>query len=414
MSIKNGIKSMLAVGGLLGLLYWGADSARSVSAPDDDYLRVYAKIQSVSSETEQNKALRGEALAASRRILAHALNTYALDVRYASPLKNLCAKIEPQTARIFPSRRMVDIKVIDALPPAGGGNSYTAGKMGVFTPSESQVVLAAAAANRDSRNIVRLRALILDTLSLDALYRASQYKVAQKEFGSLQEQIMCGYISNIISSGLTRPTIPPDSFPDYYHGLLTLPGQNVVNPFVNFTVSYNSFNSVKGIGWDPQSFHSMTVGGVKYANPLHLPLPVNMESKLKSGEVQAVFERLLGCVLCREFSRCFLEHDLVRLQKACSLKKRLDAIMKGSEAKQEVRRFLLYNLPVRQEHEADVYAAKLGRSIGLAAQDFEDAFSVLYSVDNSAGEGAVSGNKPHFDYVESLRTIRRVYSGEEL
>lgn len=415
MGIKTGIKGMLAAGGLGAALCFCALPAASVTAPFEDYLSIYAKIKTMSAENEQNKTLRNEALALSQSVLAKTLNTYALDVRYAAALKKICSQIEPQTARIFPSRRMVDIRVVDALPPAGVGQRYAASKMGPFNPSESQVVVAAVAANSDYGSIVRLRSLIMDSFTLDILYRAAQYRVAAKEFANIYEQITCSYASGIIASKITRPSIPPDSFPDYYRGLLTQPGQNVVNPFLNFSFSYNNFNNVKNIRWDQQSFHSMNIRGLKLANPLHLPIPAGMEAKLDEGEVRAVFERLLSCVLCRELSRCFLEHSLQRLQKACSLRKRLDSIMDSKEAAKEARRFLLYNLTPRQEHEADIYAAKLGRSIGLTVQSFEDAFTLLYAYDKPGGEGGtVTGTVRSFDYVESLRTVRRVYSGEEL
>lgn len=369
-------------------------------------LPTYEKLRGVP-EKELPKAIRKAVLTSSKKSLAVALESYALDVRYANTLGRICASLTPNLSRVYSLPYYVELKALNQLPPYKG-KRYTSNTLGQYAPTNERLVIGSFAANKSYNSFSSYRIILLDSFMLDTLYRVAQYKAYCGSYDNAYEQSLAVYVSKV--SGISSKRGIVAKFTDISNGLLYRPNANITNPYLPFSLSENYFGSKSGLKWEAMSFHSIDKDGVKWANPAHIPLPHGYDSSLSDREAMRNFERLLAPVLCHEISHCLLEHSQVRLSKTVSLKKRLDELMTSGEANSEVRRFLTTKLTPNQEREADIYAAKLGKSIGLRVQDFEEGFWFLGLVEKAQGRSV--SFETHPQYVERRRLVERVYMNE--
>lgn len=369
-------------------------------------LPTYERLRGVP-EKELPKAIRKAVLTSSKKSLAVALESYALDVRYANILGRICASLTPNLSKVYSLPYYVELRALNQLPPYQG-RKYTSTTLGQYTPTNERLIIGSFAANHSYNSFASYRIILLDSFMLDTLYRVAQYKAYCGSYDNAYEQSLAVYVSRV--SGISSKRGMVAKFTDISNGLLYRPNANITNPYLPFSLSENYFGSKSGLKWEAMSFHSIDKDGVKWANPAHIPLPHGYDSSLSDREAMRNFERLLAPVLCHEISHCLLEHSQVRLSKTVSLKKRLDELMTSGEANSEVRRFLTTKLTPNQEREADIYAAKLGKSIGLRVQDFEEGFWFLGLVEKAQGRSV--SFETHPQYVERRRLVERVYMNE--
>lgn len=369
-------------------------------------LPTYERLRNVP-ENELPKAIKKAVLTSNKKSLAVALETYALDVRYANILGRICASLTPNLPRVYSLPYYVELKALNQLP-SYQGNRYTSNTLGQYTPTNERLIIGSFAANKSYNSFASSRIILLDSFILDTLYRVAQYKAYCGSYDNAYEQALAVYATKVEKSSSKRGTVA--KFTDISHGLIYRPNANITNPYLPFSLSENFFSNQSGLKWEPMSFHSIDRDGVKWANPAHIPLPNGYDSSLLDREATRNFEKLLAPVLCHEISHCLLEHSQARLNKTVSLKKRLDELMTPGEANAEVRRFLTTKLTPDQERQADIYAAKLGKSIGLRVQDFEEGFWFLGLVEKAQGRSV--GFDTHPQYVERRRLVERVYMNE--
>ncbi len=369
-------------------------------------LPTYERLRGVP-EKELPQAIKKAVLTSSKKSLAIALESYALDVRYANILGRICASLTPNLSKVYSLPYYVELRALNQLPPYQG-RKYTSTTLGQYTPTNERLIIGSFAANHSYNSFASYRVILLDSFMLDTLYRVAQYKAYCGSYDNAYEQALAVYASNVGKNSPKRGTVA--KFTDISHGLLYRPNANVANPYLPFSLSETFFCSKSGLKWEAMSFHSIDRDGVKWANPAHIPLPNGYDSSLSDREAMRNFEKLLAPVLCHEISHCLLGHSQARLNKTVSLKKRLDELMTPGEANAEVRRFLTAKLTPDQEREADIYAAKLGKSIGLRVQDFEEGFWFIGLVEKAQG-GSI-GFDTHPQYVERRRLVERVYMNE--
>ena len=385
--------------------------SESLSLPvfSDDPFPIYERMRNVPEDKRAN-FVKNSILEHSKSALVRSLNNYALDVRYSDTMRYICSKIEPHIPKVFPQRKMITIKVIDELPQGYVRGRYDAEKLAEDTPNHSRLVVSSFAVNQNYNMYAAYRVIIIDSLMLDTIYRASQYKAIKNGYGNPYEQALGSYVASLRRRGVNDGYANSNSFNDVSMGLLVQPGQNVFNPFVNFQFSYNIFSDFTNISWNLRSFHSIDIDNEKLANPAHIPLPGNYNYNYMAARSQSYFEKMLTAVLCHEISHSMLEHSRIRIEKTFSLKKRLDKLMTASEANAEVRRFLNTNLSDEQEREADIYGAKLGKSVGLRAQDFEESFWLLNVIEKSDSNNVTV--KSHPNYKERRSLVEHVFMDE--
>lgn len=369
-------------------------------------LPTYERLRNVP-EKDLPKAIQKAVLTSSRKSLAVALESYALDVRYANTLGRICATLTPSLSKVYSLPYYVELKSLNQLPPYQG-QKYTSNTLGQYTPTQERLVIGSFAANTSYNTFASGRIILIDSFMLDTLYRVAQYKAHCGSYDNAYEQALAVYAAKIGQSSSKRGTVA--KFTDISHGLLYRPQANVANPYLPFSFSDTYFGSKSGLKWEALSFHSIERDGTKWANPAHIPLPSGYDASLSDREAMRNFEKLLAPILCHEISHCLLGHSQVRLSKTVSLKKRLDELMTPGEANSEVRRFLTTKLTPDQEREADIFAAKLGKSVGLRVQDFEEGFWFLGLVEKTQGRSVNFDTHP--EYVERRRLVERVYMNE--
>lgn len=370
---------------------------------------IYEKLHNLPP-AQRTPAVQKSLLERSGEVLAAGLNRYALDVRYANTIQRICANLEPNLGSIFPQAGGIELRFIEQMPPYRGSYPFQSNYLGRYTPTAERLVLSSLAVN-DSYNMFSLhRVILIDSFLLDALYRVAQYKAFTGNYDNPYEQALASYAAGLSSYAPARGSV--NKFSDISTGLLVRPGASVDNPYLPFNRSYNIFSTRSGLTWDQRSFHSIEREGGRWANPAHLPVPKGYDPNLYEREAQRSFERLLAPILCHEISHCLLEHARQRLEKTFSLKTRLDRVMSAQEANAQVRRYLNENLSNQQEREADIYGAKLGRSIGLRVQDFEEGFWFLNLIEKSQSKVNVIDSHPQ--YIERRRLVEQVYSGQDV
>ncbi|MGM9991818.1 MAG: hypothetical protein ACI376_03075 [Candidatus Bruticola sp.] len=373
----------------------------------DAALPSYEKLRGVPDK-DLPDAIQKAVTANSRKSLAIALESYALDVRYADIVGRICASLTPNVSKVYSLPYYTELKSMGQLPYYQGGSKYTSSNLGIYTPAKERLVVASFAANSSYNTFSAYRVVLIDSFMLDTLYRVAQYKAHCGSYDNAYEQVLASYAAQVERASKSRGIV--SRFSENSNGLLTRPGVGVVNPFLPFSMSEYSFGNRSGLKWEALSFHTIERDGAKWANPAHIPLPGGYDSSLSEREAVRSFEKLLAPILCHELSHSFLGHSQARLNKTVMLKKRLDELMTPSEANAEVRRFLSTKLTPDQEIEADIYAAKLGKTIGLRVQDFEEGFWFLGLIEKAKG-GSV-GIETHPRYVERRRLVERVYMNE--
>lgn len=375
----------------------------------EDPFPIYEKMRHIPEDKRTN-FVKNTILEHSKSSLVRSLENYAIDVRYSDTLKYVCSKIEPSIPRVFPQRKMVTIKVIDELPKGYGRGKYDVEKLGEDTPNHGRLVISSFAVNQNYNMYAAYRIILIDSLMLDTIYRASQYKAIKNSYGNPYEQALGAYVASLRHRGASNGYANAKNFSDVSMGLLVQPGQNVFNPFVNFQFSNNIFSDFTNISWNPRSFHSIEIDNEKLANPAHIPLPNNYNYNYMAVRSQTYFERILTAILCHEISHSMLEHSRIRVEKTFSLKSRLDKLMTAGEANAHVRRFLNTNLSEEQEREADIYGARLGKSIGLRAHDFEESFWLLNVIEKADTNNVTV--KSHPNYTERRSLVEHVFMDE--
>ena len=151
-------------------------------------LPTYEKLRGVP-EKELPRAIKKAVLTSSRKSLALALESYALDVRYANTLGRICASLTPNLSKVYSLPYYVELKAINQLPPYQG-NRYTSNTLGQYAPTDKRLVIGSFAANKSYNSFASYRIVLLDSFMLDTLYRVAQYKAYCGSYDNAYEQAL--------------------------------------------------------------------------------------------------------------------------------------------------------------------------------------------------------------------------------
>lgn len=402
-AVKVFIGAALTASALLFPLSGGPASA----APDFSgaSLPMYERLRGVP-KAQRPAAIEKSVLDHSRSMLAKGLNSYALDVRYSDILQRICVNASPYLGKVYRLQSPVSLRYADQLPPYKGSQPFSEQNLGPLTPAKDRIVVCSLAVNNSYNMAATYRTILIDSFMLDALYRVAQYKAHFGNYDNAAEQVLASYAASLRYLSAGRGGITRKE--GIMRGLLFRPGFPVVNPFLPYKAVQNHFVTKSGLKWDSTSFGRMDLDGVSWANPARIPLPKGYNPSVSDREARYAFEHLLAPILCHELSHSLLGHSRIRLSKTFSLKERLDGLMSASEANAEVRRFLNIQVNSQQEREADVYAARLGRLMGLRVQDFEEGFWFLNLIEK-ADSSRADILESHPQYIERRRLVESAF-----
>ena len=121
-------------------------------------LPTYERLRGVP-EKELPQAIKKAVLTSSKKSLAIALESYALDVRYANILGRICASLTPNLSKVYSLPYYVELRALNQLPPYQG-RKYTSTTLGQYTPTNERLIIGSFAANHSYNSFASYRVIL--------------------------------------------------------------------------------------------------------------------------------------------------------------------------------------------------------------------------------------------------------------